>query len=66
MEAHIFFMKTSSQSVKHENLLAFKRAELQYISSAKEMSELLTKSFVTFDNSRIFIGMAAITSVRKD
>lgn len=66
MEAHKFFMKTSSQSVKHENLLAFKRAELQYISSAKEMSELLTKSFVTFDNSRIFIGMAAITSVRKD
>lgn len=63
-EEHKQFIKNTDVTANVENIIAFKRAKLLYETSASEMSLVLAKLYVTYDNFSTSLGLTCLTLVR--
>lgn len=62
---HERFLSSPNDKSLHESQVLFKNARSLYISSTREMSERLAKSYVTYDDYSISIGLIILITVRR-
>lgn len=61
---HKIFINGSDQKTNNIDSVPYKRAKMLYISSAKEMSERLSKIHINYDDFSISLALIVLSTVR--